>query len=107
MKNWAVFLTVFFISLSLVLSIFILFFAYKPFQNIETKAEQFVLKEKLLATVTRSSTDSGAFILLDRRIETKSYGNEFLEALPAITIQKLSLSNMVLELENCYNSDGD
>lgn len=51
----------------------------------------------------RSSTDSGAFIVLDRRIDTKSYGKEFIRALPTITIQKLSLPNVVLQLENCYN----
>lgn len=52
----------------------------------------------------RSSQDKGAFIILDRRIESKSYGKEFLKALPPISVQKLSLSHMVLALENCYNS---
>lgn len=51
----------------------------------------------------RSSQDKGVFIVLDRRIETKSYGKEFIRALPPISLQKLPLSNMVLELENWYN----
>ena len=51
----------------------------------------------------RSSDDRGAFIVLDRRIDTKSYGQEFIRALPPISLHKLPLSRMVLALENCYN----
>lgn len=51
----------------------------------------------------RASSDRGAFIVLDRRIDTKSYGQEFIRALPPISLHKLPLSRMVLELENCYN----
>ncbi|TQR19749.1 ATP-dependent DNA helicase DinG [Psychrobacillus vulpis] len=50
----------------------------------------------------RSSTDKGVFIVLDRRIETKSYGSDFLQAIPNIPIKKVSLEDMVLELENWY-----
>ncbi|MDN8674723.1 helicase C-terminal domain-containing protein, partial [Staphylococcus aureus] len=32
----------------------------------------------------RSSTDKGFFIILDRRIETKSYGQRFLASLPDV-----------------------
>lgn len=52
----------------------------------------------------RSSDDKGFFIILDRRIETKSYGRHFLEALPDVPIKKVSLEHMVHALENCYNS---
>lgn len=52
----------------------------------------------------RSSSDKGVFIVLDRRIETKSYGTDFLQAIPNIPVKKLSLENMVLELENWYNN---
>ncbi|CAM5181660.1 3'-5' exonuclease DinG OS=Ureibacillus acetophenoni OX=614649 GN=dinG PE=3 SV=1 [Ureibacillus acetophenoni] len=52
----------------------------------------------------RTSSDKGAFIILDRRIETKSYGKEFIQALPPISIEKLPLQDMVLELEHWYNS---
>ncbi len=51
----------------------------------------------------RSSKDKGAFIVLDRRIETKSYGRQFIHALPNIQVKKMSLERMVKELENCYN----
>lgn len=51
----------------------------------------------------RSSTDKGFFIILDRRIETKSYGQRFLASLPDVPIKKVSLEHMVNELENCYN----
>ncbi|MDI7741378.1 ATP-dependent DNA helicase DinG [Lysinibacillus fusiformis] len=52
----------------------------------------------------RSSEDKGVFVVLDRRIETKSYGVEFLRALPQISVTKLPLQNMVLEIEHWYNS---
>lgn len=52
----------------------------------------------------RTSSDKGVFIVLDRRIDTKSYGKEFIEALPPISVQKLPLQDMVLELEHWYNS---
>lgn len=55
----------------------------------------------------RSSQDKGAFIILDRRIETKSYGTEFLHSLPQITIQKLPLEHMVNQLEHWYNDKDD
>lgn len=51
----------------------------------------------------RSSHDKGAFIVLDRRIETKSYGQQFIESLPPISIQKLPLHSMVQSLGNWYN----
>ena len=51
----------------------------------------------------RSSSDKGFFIILDRRIETKSYGPRFLEAFPNVPVKKVSLEHMVNELENCYN----
>ncbi|MEK5146916.1 ATP-dependent DNA helicase DinG [Psychrobacillus sp. FSL K6-4615] len=54
----------------------------------------------------RSSSDKGVFIVLDRRIETKSYGRDFLQAIPNIPVKKVSLENMVLELENWYTDEG-
>ncbi|MFJ7826293.1 ATP-dependent DNA helicase DinG [Psychrobacillus sp. NPDC096623] len=54
----------------------------------------------------RSSADKGVFIVLDRRIETKSYGRDFLQAIPNIPVKKVSLENMVLELENWYTNEG-
>ena len=54
----------------------------------------------------RSSSDKGVFIVLDRRIETKSYGSDFLQAIPNIPVKKVSLENMVLELENWYTDEG-
>lgn len=53
----------------------------------------------------RSSSDKGAFIILDRRIETKSYGSQFIASLPKVPIKKVPLEVMVNELENCYNKD--
>ncbi|WP_339250033.1 ATP-dependent DNA helicase DinG [Sporosarcina sp. FSL W8-0480] len=51
----------------------------------------------------RSSEDRGFFIILDRRIETKSYGKSFLNALPSVPIMNVSLEHMVNKLEDCYN----
>lgn len=55
----------------------------------------------------RSSKDKGAFIVLDRRIETKSYGKEFIKALPDIKIEKLPLIYMVKDLEHWYNNKSE
>lgn len=52
----------------------------------------------------RSSKDRGALIVLDRRIETKSYGKEFIKALPDIKIEKLPLQHMVKDLQHWYNN---
>ncbi|MED3762776.1 ATP-dependent DNA helicase DinG [Ureibacillus terrenus] len=52
----------------------------------------------------RSSKDHGALIVLDRRIETKSYGKEFIQALPDIKIEKLPLLDMVKDLQHWYNN---
>ncbi|MCS1382491.1 ATP-dependent DNA helicase DinG [Lysinibacillus sphaericus] len=48
----------------------------------------------------RSSQDKGAFIVLDRRISTKSYGKEFIHALPPIDVKKLQLPELLKELSN-------
>lgn len=48
----------------------------------------------------RSSQDKGAFIVLDRRISTKSYGKEFIKALPPIDVKKLQLPELLKELSN-------
>lgn len=53
--------------------------------------------------LVRASSDKGVFIILDRRIETKSYGEQFLQSLPNVPIKKVTLEHMVHELENCYN----
>jgi len=54
MKNWLIFITVFITSLSLVLSIFILWRANAPFNNHKEQAEELALDEKFLAVVTES-----------------------------------------------------
>lgn len=51
----------------------------------------------------RSAEDRGVFIVLDRRIESKSYGKEFIRSLPSISVKKVSLEDMVLDLEHWYN----
>ncbi|MBB5178662.1 ATP-dependent DNA helicase DinG [Planomicrobium koreense] len=51
----------------------------------------------------RSKEDQGLFIVLDRRIETKSYGIEFLNALPRVKVSKVSLEKMVTDIEHWYN----
>ncbi|GKV55411.1 ATP-dependent helicase DinG [Sporosarcina sp. NCCP-2222] len=53
--------------------------------------------------LVRSSGERGFFIILDRRIETKSYGRRFLDSLPRVPVKKVSLERMVNELEDCYN----
>lgn len=53
--------------------------------------------------LVRASGDRGVLIVLDRRIESKSYGVEFIRALPPISVQKLALEAMVQALRNWYN----
>ena len=55
----------------------------------------------------RSSQDKGALIVLDRRIETKAYGQAFIAALPSIPVHKVPLTDMVLQLENWYNKNDE
>ena len=43
----------------------------------------------------RSSTDRGAFVVLDRRIHTRSYGRRFLESLPRLNTLIAPLSTLV------------
>lgn len=52
----------------------------------------------------RSSQEKGACIILDRRIETKSYGKEFLLAIPHVEKHEVSVESMVDTLESWYNS---
>lgn len=52
----------------------------------------------------RNSEEKGAFIILDRRIQTKSYGKEFLAAIPNVPKEELSAQSMVETLETWYNS---
>ena len=54
----------------------------------------------------RSKNDRGLFIVLDRRIETKSYGKEFINALPNVNVTKVSLEKMVTDIEHWYNKQG-
>lgn len=52
----------------------------------------------------RNSEEKGAFIILDRRIQTKSYGREFLASIPNVPKEELSTQSMVETLETWYNS---
>lgn len=77
----------------------------------ENSFAQLALPEAILrfkqgfGRLIRSSRDKGVFIILDRRIETKSYGHEFIRALPPISVQNLALEDMVLALEHWYNNE--
>ncbi len=79
-------------------------------QNGENAFTAYSLPEAILrfrqgfGRLIRSASDKGVFIVLDRRIETKSYGSEFLQAIPNIPVKKVSLENIVLELENWYTN---
>ncbi|MEO4053055.1 DUF5590 domain-containing protein [Solibacillus sp. CAU 1738] len=59
MKNWIIFSTVFLISLSLVISVIVLWKADAPFNGIEEQAEQLALTSKSLAIVSESYTYNG------------------------------------------------
>ena len=59
MKNWIIFSIVFILSLSLVISVFVLWKANAPFVNIEQKAEALALDTKALAVVEDSYVYNG------------------------------------------------
>lgn len=59
MKNWLIFISVFMVSLSLVISILVLWKAEAPFRSITKQAEQLALDAKALAIVTESYTYNG------------------------------------------------
>lgn len=59
MKNWIIFTAVFILSLSLVISVLVIWKADAPFNDMEKKAEQFALDTKALAIVTDSYVYNG------------------------------------------------
>ena len=71
--------------------------------------QQLALPEAILrlkqgfGRLIRSSKDQGIFVILDRRIDSKSYGKEFIQSIPSKTIEKVPLQHMVLQLEHWYN----
>jgi len=54
MKKWVIFISVFVISLSLVISLFVIWTAGQPFRDVKEKAEQVAISEKKLEQVTNS-----------------------------------------------------
>ena len=75
---------------------------YNPFTDLALP-EAILRFRQGFGRLIRSSEDRGFFIILDRRIETKSYGKRFLDSLPPVSVNKVSLEHMVNELEDCYN----
>lgn len=59
MKNWLIFISVFTVSLSLVIAVLVLWKAEAPFRSIEKQAEQLALDAKALAIVSESYTYNG------------------------------------------------
>lgn len=59
MKNWITFISVFFVSLALVITIGVLWKANAPFASIERQAEQLALSEAYVSDVTSSYTYNG------------------------------------------------
>ena len=59
MKNWIIFTVVFILSLSLVISVLVVWKADAPFNDMEQKAEQFALETKALAVVSDSYVYNG------------------------------------------------
>ncbi len=59
MKNWIIFTAVFILSLSLVISVLIVWKADAPFNDMEQKAEQLALDTKALAVISDSYVYNG------------------------------------------------
>ncbi|MEK4629237.1 MAG: DUF5590 domain-containing protein [Solibacillus sp.] len=59
MKNWIIFSVIFIVSLSLVISVLVIWKADAPFNEMEQKAEAFALETKALAVVSDSYVYNG------------------------------------------------
>jgi uncharacterized protein YpmB len=59
MKNWIIFISVFFVSLALVISVLVIWKSDEPFDDIEQQAEELALSTKSLATVSDSYVYNG------------------------------------------------
>lgn len=59
MKKWLIFISVFIVSLSLVISFFVIMNAGKPFKEVKEKAEQVAISENKLEQVTGSEVYNG------------------------------------------------
>ena len=61
---------------------------------------QYALPEAILrlrqgfGRLIRSKTDRGVVVILDKRVQTKSYGRAFLDSLPACTVQRGPLTGL-------------
>ncbi len=62
--------------------------------------KQYALPEAILrlrqgfGRLIRSKTDRGVVVIMDKRIQTKSYGRAFLDSLPACTVQRGPLASL-------------
>ena len=52
----------------------------------------------------RSQTDRGVVVILDRRVQSKMYGRQFLEALPPCTVQRAPLAQLPLAAKHWLES---
>ncbi|WP_341302387.1 DUF5590 domain-containing protein [Lysinibacillus sp. FSL H8-0500] len=59
MKNWLIFISVFIVSLSLVISVLVIWKAEAPFRSIEEQATQLALDANALTVVSESYTYNG------------------------------------------------
>ncbi|HWK24719.1 MAG TPA: DUF5590 domain-containing protein [Ureibacillus sp.] len=59
MKNWIIFISVFIVSLALVISVLVIWKSDKPFDDIEEKAEDLALSSHSLASVSDSYVYNG------------------------------------------------
>ena len=65
----------------------------RPFE--EYQVPQAILRFRQgFGRLIRSRTDRGVVVILDRRVQSKSYGRLFLEALPPCTVQRAPLAHL-------------
>jgi ATP-dependent DNA helicase DinG len=74
-------------------------------QNERNAWKRYVLPEAVIdlkqaaGRLIRSATDSGYLVLADSRLTTKSYGAEFLRALPSQTIYRLNTAELLAHVQ--------
>lgn len=102
MKKWVIFISVFTVSLCLILSLFVLWKAGQPFSVEQAKAEKLAIQEDKLAEVNDSEVYSGSNIYITVLGKDQS-GEEKAVLIPAsrddLNIEEVLLKNGISKIQ--------
>ena len=95
MKKWIIFISVFILSLSLIISLFVIWKAGQPFSDEKEKAEQLAISENKLEQVTRSEVYSGSSTYITV-LGKDSDGQERAVFIPSTDSEQLSIQEVLM-----------